>query len=130
MQISDVEILEYLVSAAMASYGDLNDKDLKDALIDANFTETQAKEFLDRYDFIHQETQLITGFSATVFWDKIDEKYVLAIRGTETDIQGAYSDVLNADLLGIGGRGFAVNQAIDLCGRILPAPACRGIACV
>ena len=114
MQITDVEILEYLMSSAMAAYSEFNNDEFKDALVNKGFTETQADEFIKRYDLIDHLPNQASGFSATVFWDKIDQKHVIAFRGTETDIQGIYSDVLNADILGIGGRGFAVDQAIDL----------------
>ncbi|HIP67306.1 MAG TPA: hypothetical protein EYH06_01785, partial [Chromatiales bacterium] len=54
------------------------------------------------------------GFSATVFKHRETGEYTLAIRGTESDLNGIIQDVLRADIADIGGDGIAVSQALDL----------------
>lgn len=51
-------------------------------------TELQAEQFVNRYvTDEHRPLQFIddaTGFAATLFYDTVEQKHVLAIRGTET----------------------------------------------
>lgn len=118
MTIIAIEIWADLASTFLASYGTLDKSFLKDTLMDpqtgADFTSTQADAFIERYELKHQLPNQSSGFSATVFWDKIEQKHVLAIRGTEINWQGIPSDLFSADLGGIGATGFANQQAADL----------------
>src|SRR5262245_12433839 len=50
-----------------------------------------------------------TGFSATVFFDRSSNKYVLGIRGTDQTLSDGVEDVLR-----IGGQGFAGDQLVSL----------------
>lgn len=43
----------------------------------------QTENFLERYDIKAHQPNTISGFSATLFYDKIDDEYILAMRGTE-----------------------------------------------
>lgn len=101
MTILDVGQLSHLVSTALATYGTLNDQLLKETLVasdgGANFTSTQADAFINRYELRHQLPNQLSGFSATLFWDKLEEKHVLAIRGTELDLLGIPTDGISAD---------------------------------
>jgi pimeloyl-ACP methyl ester carboxylesterase len=118
MAITNIEILSNLSSTALATYGSLDVDNLKISLINqnlgANFTETQADSFVERYELKHQLPNQLSGFSATLFWDKLEEKHVLAIRGTELDLLGIPTDGISADFLGIGATGYAREQAADL----------------
>ena len=46
-------------------------------------TEAQVEEFNTRYEVRHHKANTITRFSATLLWDKIDNRYVLSFRSTE-----------------------------------------------
>lgn len=52
------------------------------------------------------------GFSATLLRDTINQRYVLAIRGTEPS--GVFQDIVVADLFGIFADGIAGQQFADL----------------
>ena len=43
----------------------------------------QTENFLERYEIKAYQPNTITGFSATLFYDKVDDEYILAMRGTE-----------------------------------------------
>lgn len=43
----------------------------------------QTENFLERYEIKAHQPDTITGFSATLFYDKVDDEYILAMRGTE-----------------------------------------------
>lgn len=43
----------------------------------------QTENFLERYEIKAHQPNTITGFSATLFYDKVDDEYILAMRGTE-----------------------------------------------
>ncbi|EQM94702.1 MULTISPECIES: hypothetical protein [Helicobacter] len=65
--------------------------------LDGDFTPTQAKRFLERYELIHHIPNTLSGFSATIFYDikesntttntkefKKHFEYIIAFRGTES----------------------------------------------
>jgi hypothetical protein len=88
MTTTSVSTLSQLISTAVASYG-INllkgDDDLKASLTTgfANFTSTQADQFVKQYTLVDQlQNVAFNGFSATVFLDK-EGKHVIAMRGTE-----------------------------------------------
>ena len=55
-----------------------------------------------------------SGFSATLFRDTINQRYVLAIRGTEPTLAQFLQDIIEADIHGIATNGIAGPQFADL----------------
>ena len=55
-----------------------------------------------------------TGFAANLFVNSSTHEKVLAIRGTESDLSGLASDLIQADFLGVGLIGVALSQAVSL----------------
>ncbi|WP_155739114.1 lipase family protein [Ralstonia solanacearum] len=108
-----------ILGAAVASYAKIkpgNDfqGSIKDEQTGANFTDVSAYDFSQRFEFIDQrENVSVNGFSASVFRDKSNGHIVLAIRGTEVNTD-PINDLLSADIIGIGGAGYAANQAVEL----------------
>ncbi|ARE80304.1 hypothetical protein CHELV3228_0694 [Campylobacter helveticus] len=51
-----------------------------------SFDEDNANEFVNRYEVLAFTQDNDTGFSATLFYDKEKDKFVVGFRGTETDI--------------------------------------------
>lgn len=43
----------------------------------------QTENFLERYEIKAHQPDTYTGFSSTLFYDKVDDEYILAMRGTE-----------------------------------------------
>ena len=121
MYISNISKLSSLIEASSASYSnfsvDITDQKFREALINGGgFSELQAEDFIEEYDFLHQQPNtLLSGFSATVF-ENSNGKKVLAIRGTEFNSfpVGTIRDGVVADILGIGISGYADSQADDL----------------
>ena len=63
-------------------------QNLKQALIDGNkhasrFTAVQAEDFLAQWDVIAQCPNTPTGFSGTLFQNKVTKEYVISFRSTE-----------------------------------------------
>ena len=122
MAITNVKKLSELASTALASYAYFNLRGYPDGLIlpDASqgvgMTTVQRDNFVTRYSLVDQHANDLTGFSATLLIDKIDNKKVIALRGTEfTQGLGQFaSDFAIADALGIAGAGFANLQAVQL----------------
>lgn len=52
---------------------------------DDNFYLKQTKQFLTRYEIKAYQPNTSTGFSATLFYDKVDKECILAMRGTESN---------------------------------------------
>lgn len=117
MSITNMEKLTQLISAAQASYGSLAkdslENDLKKAEGGADFANKEAAEFVGRYELVDQQPNTATGFSVTLFHDKIDKKYVFAIRGTGIP-NDFVNDLVVSDLNDIRSYGYAANQAVDL----------------
>jgi hypothetical protein len=120
MTITSISALSKLASTTVAAYSLNLKKDLLDSFAregdNANFTNTQAKQFDAQYKFVDQlQNVALTGFSAAVFKDKVSDKYVIAMRGTEMDAWGGRgADLLRADIAGIGINGFANVQAVQM----------------
>ena len=94
---------------SMASYAlnltpGISDNLYTDKLEATGMSQTQAEIFADTYEVIDQYTDTVsgTGFSGTVFKNRVTGEYAFAIRGTEFpgDI---YADFVLADLADIGG---------------------------
>ena len=112
MAITNMDQLASLVSTSVAAYGELDKDDLKGSLIadeiGADFSDTQADNFIAEYSLLHHQENTLSGFSATLFEDSSGKK-VLAIRGTEfSNINDLYADSNIATL------GYAASQVDDL----------------
>lgn len=60
----------------------------------------QTENFLERYEIKAHQPNTITGFSATLFYDKVDDEYILAMRGTEGTF-GKINDYLTDAVLAL-----------------------------
>ncbi|MEJ1336993.1 MAG: calcium-binding protein, partial [Candidatus Sedimenticola sp. (ex Thyasira tokunagai)] len=120
---SNIKAYFDLSSLAEASYIHFNEaiKDqvaIKDAILANNtyggeFSNTQADVFLANWEFIHQQEDTESGFSATLFKSKdpsVTQPYVLSIRGTQ---QGK-EDLVITDGADIVLDGLAIDQIVDL----------------
>src|SRR3990172_6361564 len=109
--------------AAQGSYAFFDSgKTRREALVEVgkgDFTSTQAERFFGiptdpneasspAFELRHHQPNDPTGFSASVFFDKSQNKYVLSIRGTED-----LADILE-DVRRIGVQGFAGDQFVSL----------------
>ncbi len=113
MSITNIQKLVDLISTAKAVYSEFGFVELKQNLMTekGGFTEVEADAFIERYEIAAPFESTSTGFEAIVFYDKLENKHVLAIRGSEQVIQ----DFLWADIfVGIGPNGIANHQAVDL----------------
>jgi hypothetical protein len=101
MTTTSMLTLSQLTSTAVASYGvDLNKKDLKTTLVNgaANFTSTQADQFLAKYELVDQLQNIPkNGFSATIFQDKNGNKvFAIRITGVRTKLNPTMFNALRA----------------------------------
>ncbi len=129
MTITSVSELSKLTSTAVASYAiHLEKNDLKTTLTNtddfANFTPTQADQFVKQYTLVDQLQNVdFNGFSASVFEDKTTGKHVIAMRGTEMNSpSGIGTDLLMQDMGAIGLNGFANTQGVEMyryCRRLV-----------
>ncbi|EOX7402851.1 hypothetical protein ACPV6K_001850 [Campylobacter coli] len=84
-----------------------------------DFSPTQAKNFLKKYDILIHQPNIESGFSATLFKDtKADSKdseYILAIRGTEFKLD-QIQDLLNDYYIGTNNNDMSrvVEQYFDM----------------
>ncbi|ECP8971768.1 hypothetical protein LZC23_09345 [Campylobacter coli] len=53
--------------------------------LNGEFGELQARNFSQRYEIKFHRPNTLSGFSATLFYDKEKDKFVVGFRGTETD---------------------------------------------
>ena len=111
---------------AEASYADFNDlagdysdgsvvRLLTDAGGGGKFSETQAADFVKKWEVITHSPNTFYGYSATLFKSKeigASEKYDYAIRGTEATLS-APSDLLT-DVGDLVMDGLAVSQIVDM----------------
>ena len=51
--------------------------------LNGEFGEIQAKNFVKRYEIIFHQPNTLTGFSATLFSDKMKNRFIVGFRGTE-----------------------------------------------
>ncbi|EOI8655546.1 hypothetical protein ACMXEJ_001893, partial [Campylobacter jejuni] len=64
---------------------DKEQKEITISKLDGDFSPLQVKQFFSRYDlFIHQPNTE-SSFSATLFYDKEKDEFIVGFRGTETD---------------------------------------------
>ena len=70
----------------------------------------QTKNFLERYEIKAHQPNTITGFSATLFYDKVDDEYILAMRGTE----GTFDKINDYLTDGVLALSFIVPQYDDM----------------
>lgn len=77
-------------SLAQAAYAELDNVILLEDYIEAltssdgqPMTLEQATAFANRYDVVDQRTNSLSGFSGTLFFDNVESKYVMAMRGSE-----------------------------------------------
>jgi hypothetical protein len=120
-----------LAELAEASYANLaNNADLETQVQrqsdGMSFSQTQAAYLADRWNVVTNGHQPNTssGFSSTLFQNKNDDSYVLAIRGTEP-FAGSGAD-LGADVGDIVSDGLAVEQIIDLYNEWMRITTPRG----
>jgi Ca2+-binding RTX toxin-like protein len=109
-------------SAAQGAYAFFNANNEERALVEpgqGDFTSTEAKRFLgllpnglvsssEGFDLRHHQADEPSGFSASVFFDRAQSKYVLSVRGT-----AGLVDIFE-DINRIGLQGFAGDQAASL----------------
>ena len=123
MTITNIQKLSELTSTALVTYAYFDIVKytsaglmLTDKQKGADMTQAQAEAFVSRYSLLDQHTNDPTGFAGTLFYDKIERKKVLALRGTEftQGLGQIATDGVLADVLGIGGAGFANVQAVQL----------------
>ncbi|ARJ56688.1 hypothetical protein [Campylobacter cuniculorum] len=51
--------------------------------LNGDFSPFQAKQFFSRYDLLKHCPNTDSGFSATLFYDKEKDKFIIGFRGTE-----------------------------------------------
>ena len=129
--MSDIYSFKYSLVAEL-SYIDFSDRiygdddDLYDALTDNQLSSTLAKHVVDNWSLISYQPNTLTGFSATLFKNRLSGEFALAIRGTEngTSVFSPLDWLTN--ISDIGSQGIAVNQAVDLYNYIIKLSAKAG----
>ncbi|ECP4034268.1 hypothetical protein FZQ13_09285, partial [Campylobacter jejuni] len=53
--------------------------------LNGEFGELQTKNFIQRYEVQFHQPNTTSGFSATLFYDKEKDEFIVGFRGTETD---------------------------------------------
>ena len=126
MSITNVQTLHDLGETSLASYADFNPADRTDTAVraalikdgtGASFTPVQAQAFTDHYRLLSVQANIDwNGFSAAVFQDKLTGEKVFALRGTEFDrgVPQIGTDLVVADVLGIGATGYANLQGVEM----------------
>lgn len=122
MSITNIQTLHDLAETSLASYANLTTNtalfdDLQITNTGASFTTDQATQFINHYDLVHVQANVDwNGFSAAVFQDKQTGEKVFALRGTEFDrgLNQIGTDLVVADVLGIGASGYANLQAVEM----------------
>ena len=81
-------------------------------------TDAQVTQFVERYEVVDHLPNTITGFSATLLWDRLDNRYVLSFRSTEYPNEDQGGDWRRDGLDGADGEisnfGFAYAQIADM----------------
>jgi pimeloyl-ACP methyl ester carboxylesterase len=122
MTISNIQELHDFAETALATYANLSTNqnlitDLQQPATGATFTSDQAAQFAARYALLAvQPNTDWNGFSAAVFLDRVTGEKIFAIRGTEFDrgLGQIGTDLVLADVLGIGVAGYANFQAVEM----------------
>jgi Ca2+-binding RTX toxin-like protein len=122
MPASTIDIARW-AEAAQGSYAFFDpSKSNREALVEVgkgDFSATQSERFLGipvdpnepstpAFELRHHQPNDSTGFSASVFFDRSQNKYVLSIRGTESAVDIA------EDVNRVGIQGFAGDQFVSL----------------
>jgi len=121
--MSDVGEFFDIATLAEASYvlfdklTDFTDKKVLDALqnnidFNGNFSATQAANFVAEWEVVSHQPNTDSGFSATLFKNKITGEYVYAARGTEPG--NPMADIFYTDLGDIVVDGLAIGQIVDM----------------
>ncbi|BDL90095.1 Mbeg1-like protein [Campylobacter jejuni] len=63
----------------------IDERGFKIGKLDGDFSPLQAKQFFSRYDLLIHQPNTESSFSATLFYDKQKDKFIVGFRGTETD---------------------------------------------
>lgn len=61
--------------------------------LNGEFSSIQAQKFCKRYELIFHQPNTSSGFSATLFYDTQEDKYIVSFRGTETNMQSVIRDI-------------------------------------
>ena len=107
---------------AQAAYADLEKSmtniEYTDALTNTDaqeMTGEQAIAFVSRYEVKDSKPNTPSGFSGALFYDTVENKYVMALRGTEFELSpDVFPDLFLTDLGDIGADGLATRQIIDM----------------
>ncbi len=63
----------------------IDERGFKIGKLDGDFSPLQAKQFFSRYDLLIHQPNTESSFSATLFYDKQKDEFIVGFRGTETD---------------------------------------------
>ena len=73
--------------------------------LNGEFSELQAINFAKRYTIKFHQSNTFSGFSATLFYDKEKDKFIIGFRGTETDnFIGSVQDIAQDITLSLNGN--------------------------
>lgn len=61
--------------------------------LNGEFSSIQAQKFCKRYELIFHQPNTSSGFSATLFYDTQEDKYIVSFRGTETNMPSVIRDI-------------------------------------
>lgn len=114
MSVMEVASYSLLAQATYGHFTSTNEEDVAASLVavgGAGLTESESREFVKNYSLIAYQENTDSGFSASIFENKITHELVFSCRGTEVT---SYSDVAQADLNDIGFEGVAFRQGVDL----------------
>jgi len=108
---SQLSTAAYALDLKRGAFGSQNSEYVTSLKV-AGMSQKQAELFADRYSVVDQYSDVITGFSGTVF-DKNGDKYI-AIRGTQNlfTFSGKVDWLTNVQ--GIGEEGIAITQSLAM----------------
>ncbi|HFP7806957.1 TPA: hypothetical protein ACHD26_001650 [Campylobacter jejuni] len=83
----NIENLEYTktLSKKYKDYFIYDDSIALYPTLNGEFGELQTKNFIQRYEVQFHQPNTTSGFSATLFYDKEKDEFIVGFRGTETD---------------------------------------------
>ncbi|TLD79026.1 alpha/beta hydrolase family protein [Helicobacter trogontum] len=64
-------------------------KSINDISLQARISQ-RTKNFVNRCELVHHIPNTLSGYSSTIFYDTHNKDYIIAFRGTESDIRGYY----------------------------------------
>ncbi|EOI0385245.1 Mbeg1-like protein [Campylobacter jejuni] len=65
----------------------IDERGFKIGKLDGDFSPLQAKQFFERYDLLIHQTNTESSFSATLFYDKQKDEFIVGFRGTEVSFK-------------------------------------------